>query len=186
MLSALTRETPLGATITAIREAIRDDRVSSLAGTLAGQYRRGSFNDSDLYPRARNERYARKLLHRDPLGAFVVVGMTWLPGQFAAIHDHAGLWGAEIVTHGTMHETTYFVAQSNGDRAQLIERGASFASAGSVGIISPPFDVHRFGNSGASVAHSIHVYAGEPLTATSFLPADGWHRVQKVRLSYDD
>ena len=175
-----------GAALAAIAEAIRDDRASCLAERLADQHRRGAFSDLGLYPRARKDRYARKLLYRDPRGAFVVVGMTWLPSQFAAIHDHAGLWGAELVASGTMRETTYVLAQLDGDRAHLVERSESLASAGSVGIITPPFDIHSFGNASESVAHTVHVYAGEPLSIRSFLPAGNRHRVQDVRVSYDE
>lgn len=188
MISPLALESVLEpAALTSIAQAIRSDRSSALGEVLGRQLRRGAFNDPSLYPSARGDRYTRKLLYRDPDGAFIVTGMTWLPGQCAAIHDHSGLWGAEIVTVGTMHERSYVAAEKFGERARLVERGVSTCTVGSIGIISAPFDIHSFGNGGSSIAHTVHVYSGEPVQAQSYAP-DGaqWYRIQSVALSYDD
>ena len=37
-----------------------------------------------------NDRYARRLLHRDPQNRYTVLVMVWDKGQGTPLHDHAG------------------------------------------------------------------------------------------------
>jgi predicted metal-dependent enzyme (double-stranded beta helix superfamily) len=41
---------------------------------------------------ARDDSYARHLLHRDRNNRFVVLALVWRPGQGTPIHDHS-CWG---------------------------------------------------------------------------------------------
>ena len=38
------------------------------------------------------DRYARRLMHKDPAGRYSVVVMVWDRGQGTPLHDHAGVW----------------------------------------------------------------------------------------------
>src|SRR2546422_9733405 len=46
------------------------------------------------------DRYARRLLHRDPQGRYSVLVMVWGAGQATPLHDHAGMWCCECVYRG--------------------------------------------------------------------------------------
>src|SRR5580700_10081739 len=92
----------LAALINPIERAIRDDRVTSLAETLAAMAPSGIFDRPEFYAPARPDRYSRRLVWKDADDRFVVVGLIWSAGQMSPLHDHCGLWGAEIVTHGIM------------------------------------------------------------------------------------
>src|SRR5947209_574882 len=102
-------ELPTGfsSVIAALTQAVKSERVTTLASALAGLLKTGAFEDERLYVRPLRTRYARKLIWRDPGNRFEVVGMSWAPGQASPLHDHGGLWGGEIVVSGTMRETRY-------------------------------------------------------------------------------
>ena len=52
------------------------------------------------------DRYARRLLHRDPAGRYSAVVMVWGPGQGTPLHDHAGVWCVECVYRGRIRVTS--------------------------------------------------------------------------------
>jgi 3-mercaptopropionate dioxygenase len=113
--------------------------------------------------------------------------MTWAVGQGSPLHDHAGLWGAEIVVSGEMHQTPFELRARGGDGRYRFERGGqTITGRGSVGLIVPPKEYHNFGNAGNSVAHSLHVYCGDLTSAQTFSEdADGWWTARQVGLRYD-
>jgi predicted metal-dependent enzyme (double-stranded beta helix superfamily) len=171
-----------------IRRAVEDDRVTSLASAVAGLVESGTFADPDLYASPRSERYTRRLVWRDPKNRFVVVAMTWAPGQSAALHDHGGVWGVEIVAGGTMCETAYTVVERDpaGGRVRFARGPERIAVKGSAGVLYPPFDHHTFGNVGTEPAHTLHVYGGAYVRLKTFAAeADGWHRESDVALEFD-
>jgi predicted metal-dependent enzyme (double-stranded beta helix superfamily) len=169
-----------------IRRAIKEDRVTTLARTVVRLGESGAF-DADLFLVPNAERYARRLIWRDPDDRFVVVGMTWAPGQRSALHDHGGVWGVEIVVRGTMMETAYRVCERDDFGRIRFERERDrICEEGSAGVLVPPHDHHVFGNVGSTTAHTIHVYGGAFARSTMFLPeADGFCREQTVTLGYD-
>src|SRR6187399_2505751 len=59
------------------------------------------------------ERYARRLLHRDPQGRYTVIAMVWGKGQGTPLHDHAGIWCVECVYQGRIAVTSYSVRGGN-------------------------------------------------------------------------
>src|SRR5215469_2439215 len=61
----------------------------------------------DRFRTPRPDTYARRLLHRDPAGAYTAVVMTWGRGQKTSLHDHAGIWCVECVIDGTMEVAQY-------------------------------------------------------------------------------
>jgi predicted metal-dependent enzyme (double-stranded beta helix superfamily) len=173
--------------IASIERAMKSDRVAVLAGVLGELSAAGTFDDPALFAPSRADRYARRLLWRDPHDRFVVTAMTWAPGQAAQLHDHAGLWGAEIVVSGTMRESTYRVAERDGNGATRFIGGADVVLAErSIGIVVPPLEYHAYANAGASISHTVHVYAGPMETCTAYTPAGGdWWRGETRTLRYD-
>ena len=170
-----------------IRHAIKGDRVTELAGTLARLDAAGDLGDPELFAPPNPARYTRRLIWQDPAGHCVIVGMTWEPGQGSPLHDHDGLWGAEIVVDGLMHEATFRVIAT--DAHQRIrfrpERNAIVAPR-SVGIVIPPLEYHQFRNTGTTTAHTLHVYGGVLRQCSVFREDnDGWWRGQRTDLHYD-
>ena len=166
---------------------MKRDRVTALAGVLAELSAAGTFADPTLFAAPRADRYSRRLLWRDRADRFVVTAMTWAPGQAAQLHDHAGLWGAEIVVRGTMRESAYRVLEHDGKGATRFAREAETVLAErSVGIVMPPHEYHAYANAGTTVSHTVHVYAGPMETCTAYTPADGdWWRGEVRTLRYD-
>lgn len=172
--------------IAPIARAVRDDRVTSLAGVLSRLSEQDAFTP-ELFLPPRPDHYGRKLIWRDPDRQFVVVAMTWAPGQGSPLHDHAGLWGAEIVVDGTMNETMFALTGRGEDGRYRFERGAHRISGrGTVGVLIPPLEYHDFGNGGSAVAHTVHVYGGDLTTSQAFTDdGDGWWTARRVDLRYD-
>jgi predicted metal-dependent enzyme (double-stranded beta helix superfamily) len=186
VMKTLATNATLADLIAPIARAVRDDRVTSLAGVLAQLSEQGAFLP-ELFLPPRSDHYSRKLIWHDPQDRFVIVGMTWAPGQGSPLHDHAGLWGAEIVVDGVMSETMFALADHGADGRYRFVRGVHRVSGrGTVGVLIPPLEYHDFGNAGTAVAHSLHVYGGDLKSAQSFAEdADGWWTARRVDLRYD-
>lgn len=176
----------LEALIAPIARAVNDHQVDALGDALGTLCAAGSFTPDFFLP-ARSDRYARNLIWREPRGAFIVVGMTWAVGQGSPLHDHAGLWGAEIVVDGEMHQTPFELRARGHDGRYQFQRGTHCVSGrGTLGLIVPPKEYHNFGNAGDRVAHSLHVYCGDLTSAQTFSEdADGWWTARQVGLRYD-
>jgi 3-mercaptopropionate dioxygenase len=116
-----------------------------------------------------------------------VVAMTWGPGQSSPLHDHAGLWGAEIVVSGTMDETMFALNGRNEDGRYRFTRGEHRAvKPGGVGVLVPPLEYHDYGNPGTGVSRTLHVYGGDLTHAHAFAQdPDGWWSARHVELHYD-
>lgn len=185
-MKTLGMDAALEPVIAPIARAVRDDRVTVLAGVLAGLCERGAFTDALFLPEHTGH-YARKLIWRDPDERFVVVAMTWAPGQTSPLHDHAGLWGAEVVVGGEMVETTFALTGRGEDgRFRFTQGMRRVAEPGSVGVLVPPLEYHDYGNHGTAVARTVHVYGGDLTSSQAFTEdADGWWRARRVELRYD-
>jgi 3-mercaptopropionate dioxygenase len=173
--------------IAPIERAVKDDRVTGLARVLAQLDISGAFSDPDLFAPPSAEHYQRRLVWRDPNDRFVVVAMTWAPGQGSPLHDHGGLWGAEIVVSGSMHAMTYGLIDKDAAglyRFACEEDGC--APRHSVGVLTPPLEYHTFCNTGSTTAQTIHVYGGTFEFCNMFVPVgeDRW-RSERVDLRYD-
>jgi 3-mercaptopropionate dioxygenase len=176
----------LEALIAPIARAVYDRRVDALGEALTSLCDEGAFTPALFLP-PRTDRYARNLIWREPQGAFIVVGMTWAVGQGSPLHDHAGLWGAEVVVDGIMHQTPFELTARGHDGRYRFERGTrSISGCGTLGLIAPPKEYHNFGNAGDCVSHSLHVYCGDLNSAQTFSEdADGWWTARQVGLRYD-
>jgi 3-mercaptopropionate dioxygenase len=170
-----------------ISRAVRQDRVTALAEALASLRRAGMLEEDDWYLPPLPDRYSRKLVCRDPRGRFVIIGMSWAPGQGSPLHDHGGLWGSEIVVSGTMRETLYSLVERDAHgRYRFRETKERVAIPGTVSTLAPPLEYHAYGNAGATVARTLHVYCGDMSRAQRFMREhDEWYRATTVELRYD-
>ncbi len=170
-----------------IRRAVEQDRVTMLAPAIAKLQDSGAFSFPEFFASARADRYSRRLIWADPAGRFVVVGMTWAPGQFAPLHDHAGQWGIEAIVEGSMKQTAYrLVDRDAKERYRFMREGEEIAHAGSVSVVIPPLEYHAFANSSPDVSRTVHVYGSTFERCQKFIhDADGWWRAETVELTYD-
>jgi len=126
-----------------IERALKHDRVTALAGALAELNAAGTFEDPAIFAAPRDDRYARRLLWRDRNDRFIVVAMTWAPGQSTQLHDHGGLWGAEIVVAGTMRETTYRALERDaGGATRFVREPDQLLAQRAIGVLVPPLEYH--------------------------------------------
>jgi len=171
----------------AIAEAVKNDRVTALASALAGLLATGALDDERLYLDPLQGHYSRKLIWRDPEHCFVIVGMSWAPGQGSPLHDHDGLWGGEIVVSGTMHETRFrLVEREVTSRYRFEPEQSRLSTRGSLGMLVPPLEYHEFRNVDDCVARTVHVYGGDLTRAQMFTHEAGeWYRAKHIKLSYD-
>jgi predicted metal-dependent enzyme (double-stranded beta helix superfamily) len=119
------------------------------------------------------ERYARRLLHRDPDGRYTVLAMVWDKGQGTPLHDHAGRWCVECVYQGRIRVTSYSVRGGDPERdlVEFHQESVVLAGIGEAGALIPPFEYHRIQNPDETPAVTIHVYDGEMTYCHVFEPA---------------
>lgn len=132
--------------------------------------------------------YARRELYVSPQHGYVVIAMTWGPGQGTPIHDHSGLWCVEGVWHGQLEITQYDLSEQRGDRYRFTDVGTLIAGTGSAGSLIPPHEYHAIQNpSDDATAVSVHIYQ-RPLDACcKFQRADGnWYTRDECQLALDE
>jgi predicted metal-dependent enzyme (double-stranded beta helix superfamily) len=133
------------------------------------------------------DRYARRLLHRDPAGRYTAIVMTWGPGQGTPVHDHGGLWCVEGVVEGQIAVTHFDVTEDADRRFRAEPRHTILAGLGEAGRLIPPTDHHVIANArtdGPSL--TLHVYGGELAECLIFVPQpDGRFVSARRRLSFD-
>jgi 3-mercaptopropionate dioxygenase len=173
--------------IESIERAVRQDRVTALAEALTRLHRAGALEDDRWYLSPHLDRYSRKLVWSDPGERFAIIGMSWAPGQASPLHDHGGLWGAEIVVAGAMRETQYSLVERDADGRHRFRQTKNWLGfSGAISTLSPPLEYHAYGNAGKSIARTLHVYCGNPSTARRFVRESGdWYRGETVELRYD-
>jgi predicted metal-dependent enzyme (double-stranded beta helix superfamily) len=132
------------------------------------------------------DRYARRLLHRDPAGRYTAVVMVWDRGQGTPLHDHAGMWCVECVYQGRIRVTSFDLEGSpTAEVLRFTPESTVLAGRGEAGHLIPPFEYHRIENPDVTPAVTIHVYGGEMTSCTAFFPVDGGGYRREIRpLSY--
>ncbi len=132
------------------------------------------------------DRYARRLLHRDPAGRYTAVVMVWDHGQGTPLHDHAGMWCVECVYRGRIRVTSFDLeTDPEAERLQFTPESVALAGKGEAGHLIPPFEYHMIENPDATPAITIHVYGGEMTRCNAFFPLEGGGYRREVRtLSY--
>jgi len=132
------------------------------------------------------DKYARRLLHKDPAGRYSVVVMVWDVGQGTYLHDHAGEWCVECVYRGVIKVTSYDLIGSETDPVvKFKEEQTVLAGQGEAGALIPPFEYHTISN-GLEDRPSItvHVYGHELEWCHIFLPVEGGYERVRRELSY--
>jgi hypothetical protein len=105
--------------------------------------------------------------------------MYWPPGYSTLPHDHAGLWGIELVIDGVL-QIDEFLRVDHPLRPALTLARSLYLGLGDAAVFSGDAYVHRCRNlSTTRAALSLHVYGG-PLDAYNAFHADasGGYRVQ--------
>ncbi|MEQ1513403.1 MAG: cysteine dioxygenase family protein [Lysobacteraceae bacterium] len=131
--------------------------------------------------------YARRELYVSPQHGYVVIAMTWGPGQGTPIHDHSGLWCVEGVWHGQLEITQYDLSEQRGDRYRFTDVGTLIAGTGSAGSLIPPHEYHTIRNaSDTGTAVSLHIYQRNMTCCGIFdVASDGWHVYASKQLQLD-
>jgi predicted metal-dependent enzyme (double-stranded beta helix superfamily) len=132
------------------------------------------------------ERYARRLVHKDPQDRYTVLAMVWNTGQATPLHDHAGIWCVECVYRGRIKVTSYAVHGGDPERdlVQFQQETVVHAGVGQAGALIPPFEYHVLANDSPEPSITLHVYGGEMTHCHVFEPSgDGWLRRYR-ELSY--
>lgn len=131
------------------------------------------------------DRYARRLLHRDPQGRYSIVVMVWDAGQGTPLHDHAGQWCVECVYEGRIRVTSFLMeGDPEAGRVRFTPESVVLAGRGEAGHLIPPFEYHVLENAADTPAVTIHVYSQEMTWCHAFFPeGDGWRREVR-QLSY--
>ena len=132
------------------------------------------------------ERYARRLVHRDPDHRYTVIAMVWNVGQGTPLHDHAGIWCVECVYSGRIRVTSYNChgGDPEHDIVQFKQETVIHAGVGQAGALIPPFEYHVLENEADVPAITLHVYGGELDHCHIFEPVEnGWLRRYR-ELSY--
>ena len=97
--------------------------------------------------------YGRQLVWHG--GHFEVMVMTWLPGDFSAIHDHGyAQWGA-VQCFGTADHHTYNL------KGRHIQNEESLPyTSGQIRLVNRGL-IHQMGNSGSESFLSLHIYGSD-------------------------
>jgi Cysteine dioxygenase type I len=131
-------------------------------------------------------RYRRQLIAAARDNAYTMLLIAWPPGYVTPLHDHAELWGIELVLDGALHVDEYF---TDGDQAQPAlqpHRSIMLGSGDSTVFIDPAY-VHRCRNLSAHrPALSLHVYGGVLDHYQSFVTvSDGLYRIAQQQAQLD-
>src|SRR5438874_5105649 len=103
------------------------------------------------------ERYARRLLHRDPKERYTVLVMVWDKDQGTPLHDHAGMWCVECVYRGRIRVTSFDLeSDPETERLQFTPESVALAGKGEAGHLIPPFEYHMIENPDPTPAITIH------------------------------
>jgi predicted metal-dependent enzyme (double-stranded beta helix superfamily) len=133
-----------------------------------------------------SDRYARRLLHKDPEGRYSVVIMVWGVGQQTALHDHAGNWCVEGVYRGRIKVTNYALeGQPTPEGVYRFEKSEEIlGTIGEAGALIPPYEYHTIANEDpAAPSVTIHVYKGEMKNFAAFVPVEGGYK-KEIRDTY--
>ncbi len=135
------------------------------------------------------DRYARRLLHRDPELGYSIVAMTWGPCQSTPIHDHAGMWCVEGVCAGMIDVLQFeLMEQQDGGLFRFEPRNSYMAGIGSAGCLIPPYEYHLIANPcDRSPAVSLHIYGGDMDHCNIFVREEDtqWYHEVRRDLSFD-
>jgi 3-mercaptopropionate dioxygenase len=136
----------------------------------------------------RQDKYARRLLHRSSEHGYTVVVMIWGPEQGTLLHDHDGTWCVEGVLEGEIRVTQYDLLERQADQWHFSPQHTIKATPGEAGSLIPPFEYHTIANTLSERSSvTVHVYGRELTSCTVFDPqGDEWYRSRQCQLTYDN
>ena len=154
--TVLDTDTDLGGLVAGLREVVaRGDDPETTVRAVTEVLRR-RLPSPDVLTAAQRlgspDGYRSHILYVEPGGSFSVVALVWRPGQTTSIHDHVA-WCAFGVIQGVEYEELF--------DADLNFLGDNTNHVGEVSGFTPPGDIHRVRNIGATTAISIHVYGAD-------------------------
>lgn len=172
----------------AVRVGEADAITSRVKKELEGLLQLGTLRLPDRFRQTRPDRYARRLLHRDPALRYTVLVLAWAAGQRTPIHDHAGIWSVEGVVEGVIEVTQYALLKELAGRYRFAPVDRVRATVGSAGCLIPPFEYHVLANDLTDrPSITLHVYGGELLEFDAFeMAPDGWYQRCSRVVSYDE
>lgn len=132
------------------------------------------------------DKYARRLVHRDPEGRYSVVAMVWDIGQGTPLHDHDGEWCVECVYRGLIRVTSYDLEGSpDAPLVKFSPQESILAGEGEAGALIPPYEYHTIENALTdSPSVTVHVYGHELTHCHIFVPEDEGYRRESRALCY--
>lgn len=156
---------------------VRDDeaRCQNVKRVLIDIVKSGESFIEPSYLEPAPDRYARRLMHRDPQDRYTVLAMVWDKGQGTPLHDHAGTWCVECVYRGRIEVTSFSVHGGDPETGvvQFEKETVVNAGPGEAGALIPPFEYHMIRNPDPTAAVTIHVYGGEMTYCHVFEPVEG-------------
>jgi hypothetical protein len=131
-------------------------------------------------------RYRRQLIAAASDRSYTMLLIAWPPGYVTPLHDHAELWGIELVLDGALQVEEFF---SDGDALQpaLEPQRTLMLGSGDAAVFIDPAYVHRCRNLSAhQPALSLHVYGGELDHYQSFVEvSDNLYRIAQQKAVLD-
>jgi predicted metal-dependent enzyme (double-stranded beta helix superfamily) len=168
--------------------AVRDDeaRCQNVKQVLIDIVKSGESFVEPAFLKPAPDRYARRLMHRDPQDRYTVLAMVWDRGQGTPLHDHAGTWCVECVYRGRIEVTSFSVHGGDPETGvvRFEQETVINAGPGEAGALIPPFEYHKIRNPDDVPAVTIHVYGGEMTYCHVFEPVEGGFKRQYRELSY--
>ncbi len=169
--------------------AVRDDaaRCQNVKRVLVEVVSSGEQFVDPPFLKPAPDRYARRLLYRDPQNKFTVLVMVWGVGQGTPLHDHAGTWCVECVYRGRIRVTSFSVHGGDPETGvvQFEKESVVMAGIGEAGALIPPFEYHMIENPDPTPAVTLHVYGGEMTYCHVFDPVPGGYLRKYRELTYN-
>jgi predicted metal-dependent enzyme (double-stranded beta helix superfamily) len=170
----------------AVAAADSESRCQNVKNVLIDVVKSGEEFILAPFLRPAPNRYARRLLHRDPRGLYTIVVMVWDRGQGTPLHDHSGMWCVECVYRGRIRVTSFSaLSDPEAETVAFEKESVVVAGVGEAGALIPPFEYHMIENPDPTPAVTIHVYGGDMISCHAFVPeAKGRYRRESRELSY--
>ena len=115
-------------------------------------------------------RYRRVLVSDPARPHFSAILIAWPPGHRTALHDHDGLWGAELVLDGAIAVDEYQNHRQDGSSQPIFQR-TTLLGIGDATVFADRSYIHSCRNlSDERGALTLHVYGGSLERFTSYQP----------------
>lgn len=132
--------------------------IEALSGRLAA---RALQADAPRATAPEHDRYRRHRLAGGGRDGHSCLLIEWPAAHRTPLHDHAGLWGIELVLDGVL-EVEEFALGGDPERPLLVRTRTLMLGAGDAAVFAGPDYAHRCRNLSAKrPALSLHVYGGE-------------------------